>query len=81
MHTLAGPRVGCNEFDFVSMMKDFNVHFNKVKDYKDIFVEAGGDASADAVNRLRGRTITPTGEHKYFFISEYATHRSLYQVR
>jgi len=63
------------EFDMQRFHTDFKVHFDKVKNYTDIFGEAGGDTSADAVNHLRGLTITPAGEHNYFFISQYATRR------
>ena len=62
------------EFNMESFQMDFDSHFDKVSNFKDVYVQGGGDQQANAVNHLRGLTINH-GEKKYFFISQYATRR------
>ena len=59
------------DFTFDEWKMDFDEHFEKVQEYKIVFTEAGGDATQDAVNHLRGLTIEGM-EKKYFFISQHA---------
>ena len=62
------------EFNMERFQKDFESHFQKVDNFKDVYVQGGGDQKADAVNHLRGLTIRHN-EKNYFFISQYATRR------
>jgi hypothetical protein len=63
------------EFTLVDLKRDFDIHFNKVQNYRAVFGVVGGEKSTDAVNHLRGLTITHDGTMAYFFISQYATNR------
>ena len=56
------------------IQKNFESHFAKVSNFKDVYVQGGGDEKADAVNHLRGLTVVH-GAKKYFFISQYVTNR------
>jgi hypothetical protein len=64
------------EFSYNEWQVDFNKHLGKVPSYAEVLGEAGGDASADAVNHLRGVTVIrgedEYPETKYFFVSKHA---------
>ena len=59
------------DFTFDEWKTDFGEHIEKVVEYKIVFTEAGGDATQDAVNHLRGLTMKGM-EKRYFFISQHA---------
>jgi hypothetical protein len=58
------------DFSYDTWLRDFEKHLEKVADYKNIFGEASGDATRDAVNHLRGLSLRASGK-KYFFISQH----------
>jgi hypothetical protein len=63
------------DFSYIRWKGDITTYLGSVGNYELLYYEGGGDATADAVNHLRGVTVLTTDgfqEKKHFFISKYA---------
>ena len=55
------------------MVRDLQSHMRSVANYALCYADGGGDENSVAVNHLRGVTILPNNDKKYFFISNAST--------
>ena len=60
---------------YAKFEKDFEVHFTKVPSYQAVLSQAEGPEHPNAVNHLRGVTLTSPDRFSPFFISQYTVER------